>query len=484
MLAKLTDLFIADSYAEATNYDEWLAIAEAEDMRRGRFAWRETAKSSLYNYESIQTRVNKLKRLRRAGKAADLLFTLNEGIHGNMDGMGNRALYRKAASGTKHLVDEYVNEIIASLNFIGRTRTPGITRAQKVDFFERASRCFGSTALMLSGAGALGFFHLGVVMALNEQKLLPQVISGSSAGSLMAAVVGSRSTAEVDRLFKPAGLDNRLAKLDQLVEPGLRARMSVEQVTALVEEMVPDMTFQEAFEQSGRNISITVSATRQYQKSRLLNSVTSPNVLLRSAILASCAVPGVYPAVTLLAKEASGSVKKYLPREKWLDGSMASDLPTRRLSRLYGVNHYIASQINPLVIWSLLEYRNKEGLLPNLVDFGLRVQKEWLNYLRTSAAKVLKNRPDTSYWVESMLAVAAQNYAGDINIVPQFRFIDPRKLLSHLSSEGRQELIQQGQLSTWPQIAKIRNASSIALTLAELQAKFAPKKTAKARSAA
>ncbi len=473
-MINLTRLLIADRYEKAESFEEWQEMATAEDRRRGRDTWRGLAKSSHYNHESIQARVNKLRRLRRRKKAADLLFVLNEGIHGNMDGMANPALYRKARSGTKHLIDEYVTEIEASLIYLAGSRTPGVTKAEKVDFFERASQCFGSTALMLSGAGALGFFHLGVVRALSEQDLLPRVISGSSAGSIVAAIVGTRSQEELDRLFREAVLDTHLAQLDQFAEAGGLVPMNREQVEKMIALLVPDMTFQEAYEQSGRHINITVSATRRHQKSRLLNAITSPNVLLRPAVLASCAVPGIYPPVTLLAKEADGKVKKYLPKEQWLDGSLASDLPTRRLSRLYGVNHYIASQVNPIVLWSLLEYRQRAGVLPSLVDFGLRLQKETLSYLRTATARVLKGQPRASYWIESLLAVAAQNYAGDINIVPRFRWFDPRKLLAHLDGEDRAYLIREGQLAAWPHIARIRNSSSIALTLADIQEKFAP----------
>ncbi|RYH18195.1 hypothetical protein EON65_27530 [archaeon] len=42
----------------------------------------------------------------------------------------------------------------------------------------------------LSGGAYLGYYHLGVVKALFEEGLLPRVISGASAGSIMTAIVG------------------------------------------------------------------------------------------------------------------------------------------------------------------------------------------------------------------------------------------------------------------------------------------------------
>ena len=57
---------------------------------------------------------------------------------------------------------------------------------------------------MLSGAGALGPFHLGVTKALLEQDLLPDVISGSSAGSFVAAVIGTHDEATLRAAMHPA----------------------------------------------------------------------------------------------------------------------------------------------------------------------------------------------------------------------------------------------------------------------------------------
>jgi hypothetical protein len=42
----------------------------------------------------------------------------------------------------------------------------------------------------LSGGAYLGYYHIGVVLSLIQQNMLPRVISGASAGSLIAAFVG------------------------------------------------------------------------------------------------------------------------------------------------------------------------------------------------------------------------------------------------------------------------------------------------------
>jgi len=44
------------------------------------------------------------------------------------------------------------------------------------------------TGLVLSGGGARGFAHLGVIQALNENNIYPDVISGTSAGAITGAL--------------------------------------------------------------------------------------------------------------------------------------------------------------------------------------------------------------------------------------------------------------------------------------------------------
>jgi len=64
--------------------------------------------------------------------------------------------------------------------------------------------------------------------------------------------------------------------------------------------------------------------------------------------MASCAVPGVFPAVMLMARNVHGEPQPYLPGRRWIDGSVADDLPAKRLSRLFGTNHHIVSMVNPI----------------------------------------------------------------------------------------------------------------------------------------
>ena len=130
-----------------------------------------------------------------------MLFALKEGLHGNLGGMGNEALYNKAKSGTKNLVEEYITEVCEALEYIASSEVDDISFATKLDFFNRIEESFGHSALMLSGSGSLLYFHIGVVLELVEQNLVPKVISGSSGGAFIGSMLCTHTNEELKDIF-------------------------------------------------------------------------------------------------------------------------------------------------------------------------------------------------------------------------------------------------------------------------------------------
>ena len=276
--------------ATADTYAQWADAAAAYDKKNKLDRWKAEDDSPLYDHVAIRDRLERLRTLRAKSDSHGLLFALNEGIHGNMGGMGRAALYQKARLGTKSLICEYVDEVASTLNYLASGRVRKIPLDEKIEFFQRASHCFGRSALLLSGAGTLLYFHVGVVKALWEQRLLPRVISGSSGGSFVAALVGTHSDDELKKIFDPEFLEVEIER-----EQGLMRFLSllnqqqvpIDEVYEIIARMIPDLTFQEAQERTGIHINIPVAPAELLQGSRLLNATTSPNVLIREAVLAS-----------------------------------------------------------------------------------------------------------------------------------------------------------------------------------------------------
>jgi NTE family protein len=454
--------------AEAQNYQEWKAAAEALDERRGNDRWRSRDQSSQFDYVSIRLRLDRLRSLRARHDYRGLLFTLNEGIHGNMGGMGKSSLYEKSLVGTKNLIVDYVEEIVDALKLLASPEADDISLEEKLDFFRRAHHCFGRSAFMMSGSGMLLYFHVGVVKALWQQGLLPSILSGASGGSVVGAFVSTHTDKELEGLFEPEYLVQEIEQEGGILNSlgGMRPQaLQQEHIVEMIARLIPDMTFQEAYEHSGRMLNVSIAPAETHQTSRLLNATTSPNVLIRRACLASAAVPGVFAPVSLEARDHWGEVQPYLPSRKWVDGSISDDMPTKRLSRLYGVNHYIVSQTNPAVLPFVSDAKRQRGTVPILANAARRTAREWLNAGAEIFHKPLSRESALSKVANTLLSVVNQDYVGDINILPRNRVAHPLKILHHLSVDEAMKLITEGERATWRRMEMIRVQTRISKVL-------------------
>ena len=244
--------------------------------------------------------------------------------------------------------------------------------------------------------------------------------------------------------------------------------MRQDEIRAVVDSMVPDLTFEEAFKLTGCELNISIAPAEKHQKSRLLNAITTPNVLIREAVMASAAVPGVYPAVTLAARNHEGERQPYLPARKWVDGSVSDDMPAKRLARLYGVNHYVVSQTNPHVIPFVADGKKKEDVFSLLKDATVSTARTWLNAGANSIERPLSLSPRLTKLTNVAMSVINQDYIGDINILPPRRFFNPFRILAFLSEEEILDLVDAGERATWPHIEMIRIQTRISRTLEDI----------------
>jgi NTE family protein len=471
VLPNLSTRKLEKALAQAESYAEWRSVARDLDRKLGHERWRSIDQSSQYDYVSIRLRLDQLRSLRARHDYRGLLFTLNEGIHGNMGGMGKSSLYERALFGTKQLIVDYVEEICDALALLASPDIDEISLEEKVEFFRRARHCYGRSALLMSGSGTLLYFHLGVVKALSEHDLLPLILSGASGGSVVGAVVCSHTREELETVFDAEFLAEQMS-LSRAPGPaffGLRPRLlQLDEVVEMIDRMVPDLTFQEAYERSGRMLNVSVAPAETHQTSRLLNATTSPNVLIRKSVLASAAVPGIYPPVVLEARDKWGERQPYLPSRKWVDGSVSDDLPTKRLARLYGVNHYIVSQTNPAVLPFLTDSRRKRGTLAIIQDASRRTAREWLNAGAAILHRPLSRDSGFSKIANTFISLVNQDYIGDVNIIPRNRTPNLFKVLHHLDVDDIAGMIAEGERATWRRLEMIRVQTRIAKVLDDI----------------
>ncbi len=465
---------IEDDLRAARTYDQWRAMAVLHDQRSGADVWRKAERSSLYDFEEIRRRHDRLRVALDQDDRREILFLLNEGVHGNMGGMGNAGLYARSLIGTKCLVEGYIDLLVEGLDRVATASEAEITAVARLDFLRRASHCYGRSALMLSGGAGLIYFHHGVVEELVDHRLLPNVISGASAGAWICVQLAALG----DEELRARPFETR--RYASVAARGIRdfmGEIESERMTRYREELVdgfcPDMTFQEAYEHTGRYINISVAASEAHQKSRLLNAITSPNVTLRSAAMATSAVPGVVEPVQLEAKDGAGRTKPYLPGRKWVDGSMSDDLPARRLSRLFGVNHYIVSLINPMAL-PFVKRPNvrRHEILESIDEIRHSLTKETLR-LAGSRRNRLPILSRVGAMMEGLYGMVDQQYTGDVNLTLERGEYSWRNVLFHYEDHARIEsLIRAGRRAVWPNVDLIRNNTRISRKLDELLVEF------------
>ena len=455
-----------------SRYNDWVknSATPAEDNP---LWWFDFGRKKKFDQRVIESRLQELKAIRKEGRADKLLFYFDEGLHGNMANMGAAEVYETSSQGARDLICEYVGQLAEGLEQIYDLSTSKLDRDAKQAFFDRASRAHGRSALMLSGAGSLAPFHMGVCMALHSQGLLPKVISGSSAGALIAGIVCSHNDANLDAILNSESL---LEMFNSVHEDYTEREnwLDSEDIRTIVETWIPDITFEEAFQRSGRHLCVSVSPAEMHQQSRTLNSITTPNVLLRESIQASCAVPGLISPVTLAARGVDGDRVPYVRSRSWVDGSVTDDLPISRLRRIFGCNFFITSQTNPLILWSLQEQKF-DGPMKDFANFWQSASKEWVKAVYPYAQSMVQNVYPTNMLMRMWFSVFTQDYTADVNVIPTQRFVNPSAMLGKIQPEKALELVLDGEEHTWPHIERIRNSTTVGAKLDQILLRLADK---------
>lgn len=75
--------------------------------------------------------------------------------------------------------------------------------------------------------------------------------------------------------------------------------------------LLGDLTFQEAFERTGRVLNVVVCAADTNEPPRVLNYLTAPDAVIWSAVAASSAFPGLFQPTDMIARNAKGEYVRY-----------------------------------------------------------------------------------------------------------------------------------------------------------------------------
>lgn len=168
-------------------------------------------------------------------------------------------------------------------------------RDQVLTFLKRARSSYGRTALCLSGGAMMGLYHFGAVKALLACKSLPHIISGTSAGSIISAILCTRTEQELLNDLDPEVLADKICCFRRPWKDRIKGVMengnmfSKDEWMQLIKWFTRgDMTFIEAYRRTGKILCITLSTTEKKCPPVLLNYLSAPNVTIASAVVARC----------------------------------------------------------------------------------------------------------------------------------------------------------------------------------------------------
>ncbi len=345
----------------------------------------------------------------------------------------------------------------------------------RINLIRKLKHNMGRSALMLSGGGAQAMYHLGTIKALCESDLFDDihVISGTSGGSITAAMCAIKTRDELlkDVCVETVSTDYRLTGqmkrenirwFPKVVDMGaywLKHKLLVdsEDFKRCCEFYYGDITFEEAFERTGKHVCITVSASRAESggaQRLLLNHISTPHVTIASAVAASCALPGVMAPAKLRTKNNEGIQELFeVDGVEWIDGSVQADLPFKRISTLFNISNYIVCQTN----FHVLPFLHKAHH-PNAKSFYWRVFQtcEW--DIRNRALNLSRLGLFPKLFGQDISKVFKQKYHGDVTLVPRFTKMQlfGLKSLVNPDVEDMKIYLQNGQSAAWPYLQVIK----------------------------
>ncbi|MCP8719579.1 MAG: DUF3336 domain-containing protein [Asgard group archaeon] len=474
-----------------TSYYEWYDTSLKLDELLGNNAWKSDPTSDIYDYDLIYRNLNDMREARMNHDYKLLLYYIRTRWVRNIGNMGDANLYRHAYVGTKRLIEEYIHECQVSLEYLINHDEVNLDDRYLLGMLIQTRKNIGRTALVLSGGSTFGIFHIGVLTTLFECNLMPRIVSGTSAGSIVASILCCHSNEETFELLSTitsrkfnifdvvdcdvsqiqGSFKKVLYYLGHLIKYGTIFDIEGLQDTML--GFLGDLTFREAYNRTGKILNITVSPASIHEQTRLLNYLTAPNCLIWSAVCASCSVPGIFPSCSVYEKNPkTNEIHEWNNDEsmKFVDGSVDNDLPITRLLEMFNVDHIIAVQVNPHVVPILrvsvsniggdvendLTYKMKH-FLNNVYDF---VSSEAIHYLQLlNELDIYKNLSNKA------ISILSQNYSGDITILPEYKISDFTKVFENPSSEFLLDFICRGAKASWPKVSIIHNHCSVEFAL-------------------
>lgn len=177
--------------------------------------------------------------------------------------------------------------------------------------------------LALGGGAARGFAHIGVIKALEAQGIVPDIITGTSAGSVVGAIYASGlSGLELNRL----ALQMDEAALADWALPFLGGRFGGVLKGEALQRYINKLLANRAIEQLPKPLGIVATELQSG------NAVLFRRGNIGQAVRASCSIPGIFQPVSINGLD-------------YVDGGLVAPVPVKH-ARAMGADFVIAVNIS------------------------------------------------------------------------------------------------------------------------------------------
>lgn len=212
------------------------------------------------------------------------------------------------------------------------------------------------TGLVLSGGGTRGFAHLGIIAALYEKGIQPDVISGASAGSIVGAFIAAGKSPEETLKIFTKGWFFQYTKAHIPVD-GL---MKLDGLKEIIEKEISAKNIEDLALPFYVGISNLNKGIAEYKNSGPLGET----------VLASCSIPVLFAPVKL-------------GRDVYVDGGVMDNIPIEPIKN--DCEKLVVSNITPI---------NPKANMKNLVQIATR-----LVYMSVNV-KIEEIKKQASYYIE------------------------------------------------------------------------------------
>uniref|UniRef100_A0A6N2MA22 PNPLA domain-containing protein n=1 Tax=Salix viminalis TaxID=40686 RepID=A0A6N2MA22_SALVM len=448
----------------ALTYEEWSHAAKNLD--------KETPKMhecDLYDEELVRNKIQELRHRRQEGCLRDIIFCMRADLVRNLGNMCNPELHKDRLQVPK-LIKEYIDEVSTQLRMVCDSDSEELSLEEKLAFMHETRHAFGRTALLLSGV----FFD----------------ICGEN------TVVATRSWPELQSFFEDSW--HSLQFFDQLggiftvVKRVMRQGVvhEIRQLQWMLRNLTSNLTFQEAYDMTGRILGITVCSPRRHEPPRCLNYLTSPHVVIWSAVTASCAFPGLFEAQELMAKDRSGEIVPYLSERIRCINAQASPhiAPLLRLKdivRAYGGSfaakgmrridfflqlHVFLVGVELMVLdvgFDYVMYSNAIYVVFVILEGGSSYKQKLAHLTEMEVKHRFNQVLELGFPLGGLAKLFAQDWEGDVTVVIPATLAQYSKIIQNPTHVELQKASNQGRRCTWEKLSAIKANCGIELALDE-----------------